>query len=225
MADELKTLLFCTSYCADEAAWQRRYRRWLAHHRWIPLRKAATFFIDDCSPHVPADPDLHCLHELPTGSDLPDATCVYRFATHLGREGLIGHFGWWRSFLFSLDIARAFGFEKIVHVESDAYLLSRKVVDYVNALDTGWTVMWCPKYGFPEPAIQIVAADQFQRMADVASAGVARLGQALAEFTLPFTHIEKRFVGNRYGEQRTRIPGYADYACQIDSSEIAIHFH
>jgi hypothetical protein len=224
MVDELKTLLFCTAYCADEAAWQRRYRRWLDHHRSIPLRNAATFIIDDSSPHIPADPDVHLLHELPGRADLPGETCIYRFATHLGREGLTGHFGWWRSFLFSLDIARAFGFRKIVHVESDAYLLSRRIVDYVNALDSGWTVMWCPKYNFPEPAIQIIAADRFAEMADVASAGVARLGQALAEFTLPYTQVEKRFVGNRYGEQRSRIPGYADFACQIDASEIAVAF-
>ena len=42
--------------------------------------------------------------------------------------------------------------------------------------------------------------------------------QDLAENMLPFTRIERNFSGNRYGEMRGRIPGYADYACQVTPS-------
>ena len=148
----------------------------------------------------------------------------YRFATHEGRIRLTGHRGWWRSFLFSLDIARAYGFERIVHVESDAFLLSRRIVDRINATTDGWTAYWCPQYGVPEPALQVIAHDQFDAMAAVAERGLDALTVALAELTIPFTRIERGYAGNRYGESRGRIPGYADFACQVNAPAIAVRY-
>jgi len=46
----------------------------------------------------------------------------------------------------------------------------------------------------------------------------------LAENTLPFTRIERNFSGNRYGEMRGRIPGYADYACQVNAPWLAVRY-
>ncbi|MBK6393940.1 MAG: hypothetical protein IPF73_03995 [Betaproteobacteria bacterium] len=148
----------------------------------------------------------------------------YRFATREGRIGLTGHRGWWRSFLFSLEIARAYGFERIVHVESDAFLLSRRIVDRINATTDGWTAFWCPQYGVPEPALQVIAHDQFDAMAAVAARGLDALTEALAELTIPFTRVEQGYAGNRYGETRGRIPGYADYACQVNAPAIAVRY-
>ena len=154
----LRTLLFCTSFCGDEAAWRSRQRRWLDHHLALPLEHDAVFVIDDASPFVPADPDVRVLDALPPALPGESRAFVYRFATHEGRIGLTGHRGWWRSFLFSLDVARAYGFERIVHVESDAFLLSRRIVDRINATTDGWTAFWCPQYGIPEPALQVTAS-------------------------------------------------------------------
>ena len=50
------------------------------------------------------------------------------------------------------------------------------------------------------------------------------LALQMAELTLPFTHVERRFAGNRYGETRSRIPGYADYACQIEAGTTPVAF-
>jgi hypothetical protein len=207
----LRTLLFCTSFCGDEAAWRSRQRRWLDHHLALPLEHDAVFVIDDASPFVPADPDVRVLDALPPA--LPE-----------GRIRLTGHRGWWRSFLFSLDIARAYGFERIVHVESDAFLLSRRIVDRINATTDGWTAYWCPQYGVPEPALQVIAHDQFDAMAAVAARGLDALKVALAELTIPFTRIERGYAGNRYGESRGRIPGYADFACQVNAPAIAVRY-
>jgi len=136
----------------------------------------------------------------------------------------MGHRGWWRSFLYSLTIARHYGYSRIVHIESDAYLLSRRIIDYINGIDQGWTVFWCPRYNCPEPALQVIARNQFDAMEAVAARGLDALTGAIAEMTLPFTHIERAFTGNRYGEFRRSIPSYADFACQINSSEIALPY-
>ena len=218
------TLLFCTSFCGDAAAWHGRQRRWLDHHLALPLEHDAVFIIDDASPYVPADPDVRVLDALPSALPAGPQAYFYRFATREGRIGLTGHRGWWRSFLFSLEIARAYGFERIVHVESDAFLLTRRIVDRINATAEGWTAFWCPQYGVPEPALQVIARDQFDAMAAVGARGLDALTEALAELTIPFTRIERGFAGNRYGESRGRIPGYADYACQVNSPSLAIRY-
>ena len=220
----LRTLLFCTSFCSDEAAWRSRQRRWLDHHLALPLEHDAVFVIDDASPFVPADPDVRVLDALPPTLSGEPRAYFYRFATHEGRIGLTGHRGWWRSFLFSLEIARAYGFERIVHVESDAFLLTRRIVDRINATADGWTAFWCPQYGVPEPALQVIAHDQFDAMAAVGALGLDALTKALAELTIPFTRIDRGCAGNRYGESRSRIPGYADFACQVNAPSLAIRY-
>jgi hypothetical protein len=196
-----KTLLFCTSFASDEAAWRARQRRWLDHHLALPLERDAVFVIDDASPWRPTDADLAVLDAVPASLPAGPAAFVYRF-----------------------ELARALGCTRIVHVESDAFLLSRKIVDRINALDDGWTAFWCPLYNFPEPALQVIAQDSFDAMASVAARGLDALTTSLAEFSLPFTRVERGYAGNRYGETRGRIPGYADYACQVNSPAMIVKY-
>ena len=220
---ESPTLLFCTSHIASEDAWRTRYLPWIDYYEQVPLRRDATYMFDDASPFHPSDARLEIEEAL---LDAPDFSKVrfHRFATHLGREGLLGHLGWWRSFIHSLQVARRYGFRRIVHVESDAYLLSLPVVEYINSLNSGWTVLWCDRYSLPEPAIQVIAEDQYPALQGIAEIGVQTLALQMAELTLPFTHVERRFAGNRYGETRSRIPGYADYACQIEAGTTPVAF-
>ena len=62
------------------------------------------------------------------------------------------------------------------------------------------------------------------RYVAVASRGLDTLTRSLAELTLPFTHVERGFAGNRYGERGGRIPGYADYACQVNYSTMETRY-
>ena len=224
MRAPISTLLFCTSFCPNEGAWRARPRRWLDHHLALPLVHDAVFVLDDASPFVTTDYDVMVLKTLPDILPPTPAAFVYQFAAREGRRGVMGHRGWWRSFLYSLTIARCYGYARIVHIESDAYLLSRGIVDHINAIDHGWTVFWCPRYNCPEPSLQVIALDQFDAMAEVAARGLDKLTQGIAEMTLPFTHIERAFTGNRYGEFRKTIPGYADFACQVNSPAMPIAY-
>ena len=61
-------------------------------------------------------------------------------------------------------------------------------------------------------------------MAAVAERGLDALTVALAALTIPFTRIERGYAGNRYGESRGRIPGYADFACQVNAPAIAVRY-
>jgi len=210
----LPTLLFCTSYVDAESGWLGRYKPWVDYYQILPLRRDATFMLDDFSPHVPEDHRLVVLDDLPSNV-YPEKVHFYRFAEHLGNDRHNRHRGWWRSFLFSLQIAHHYGLRKIIHVESDAYLISQQVVEYLSNLDSGWTALWCPRYQLPEAAIQVIAEDQFSAMQRFVDMGLRDASRTMPEKSLPFTHVERKFYGDRYGEYRSRIPRTADYACQV----------
>ena len=101
--------------------------------------------------------------------------------------------GWWREFLYmSIKIAETYGFNKIVHIESDAFLISNRVINYINNLEEGWVALWANKYYFPESSIQVICNDQFDSFNNFISCGYQELSKkGYAEKILPFTHVEQ----------------------------------
>jgi hypothetical protein len=209
------TLVFCTSYVADAHAWESRYRRWLRHHMAVPWTHALICLIDDASPFWPPAVEVASLR---IGQPLPPSPprpLMLHFDERLGRTGVTHYPGWWRSFLHSVQVARHYGCAKIVHIESDAFVLSRRMHDFIESRQQGWTAFWCPRWQFPETAIQVICADQFDAMERIAAGGWERLAGREAERVLPFTDVVREPHGNRYGERRHRIPGFADFAVQV----------
>src|SRR6185312_5533072 len=82
--------------------------------------------IDDGSEVVPDWPDLQIIEEN-SGLAAIRPVALFRFNKHLGRHSPLNFPGWYRSFAFAAVFAQAHGFEKIVHIESDAFLISARV--------------------------------------------------------------------------------------------------
>jgi hypothetical protein len=215
MTRDFETLVFCTSYVRDRHAWNARYERWLNHHAALPFATALFCLIDDGSPFAPDRDKVRMVGAEQPLPERPPRPLMLRFGDRLGRRAVDDFPGWWRSFLFSARIAANYRCGKIVHVESDAYILSRRMIDFINGLESGWTAFWCPRWNFPETAIQVVCEDQFGAMRDMWDAGWHRHAGQYAERVLPFTNIVRDPHGNRYGEFRTRIPRFADFAAQV----------
>lgn len=83
----------------------------------------------------------------------------------------------------------------------------------------GWAVMWCPRYGFPETAIQAICGAHLWRLGAYYMAGRLfwlkdRGLSGFAERLLPFTEVCTCFQGDRYGELGPDYPDTADYVCQ-----------
>jgi hypothetical protein len=209
-----RTLIFCTGYLADAGVWAARYRPWCEHVAGLAIGHDAVFIFDDASPCLPDEGEVAIHAALP---DTPDSRPNFlRFAEHLGRPSNVQFPGWVRSFFHSVVVARRYGFDKIVHLEADARILSARMAAHVEALDTGWSAFWCPAYNMPETAIQVICADSFDLMEEFARDPVAAQDGQMLELALPFTHIDMSMKGDRYGEVGAFIPPDADYVCQFE---------
>lgn len=210
-----KTLLFCTSYFRDQQQWLSRYERWLQHHQAISWQVDALAVIDDGSPILPHSDSVEPIETASLGRvSLPSRSLV-RFKDNLGRQSTLQYPGWWRSFQLALDLSEIYGFTKIVHVESDSYLLSTRVLEFIEQTNTGWTLLWSKHFLLPESAIQIICRDAFNEFAKIREHGPYGLANQFAENLLPYTQVVKSFTGDRYSDFGAAIPRNADYAVQV----------
>jgi hypothetical protein len=205
----MKSFLFCTSYTHEgiQALHPERYSKWIRYYQPIldDLGASHIFLIDDGS----AQEGLAKINEIDAVLpvvNLPD-TCegkvnLISFDTHLGRRSGVHYPGWWRSFTFSLLLAERYGFEKIIHVESDFYILSDRLKSYINNIQTGWISLYSQVYDFPETAIQVICRDSYPQFGEILNRGLNSryyFGQK-AELILPFTRVDRGFTGDRIGE-------------------------
>lgn len=225
----MRSFMFCTSYLPNPyvETYNERYRQWIAYYgrRLRFFGAERLFLVDDGSPldAVRLEARIVAAGEEQGDPGLPAGPVMLRFPVHLGRSSIQDFPGWWRSFSFAALAARRYGFEKIIHVESDAYVLSPRMADYIAQLRTGWTAFWCRGQGFPETAIQVICGACIDSLATFYRRGAAfwfkaRRANEIPEGVLPFTSVCKAFQGDRYGECDGRIPADADYACQVGNA-------
>ena len=209
------TLVFCTSYMRDRAEWELRYTRWLEHHRKV-FPQEPLVMIDDGSEYLPDEPGISINSDV-ENFEVGGRASIFHFPDHVGRISMHNFPGWFRSFTFSVVIAKKLNLNKIVHIESDAFILSRPALEHINGTSSGWIAYWCPKYRIPESAFQVICEDNFASLEEVRSSSfTARFANRSMERSLPYTRVDKSLCGNRYGEFRNKVPSYADYAAQIN---------
>jgi hypothetical protein len=227
------SFVFCTSHINLDPANTSfyRYKAWIDHYLPLlgELNADKLFLIDDggsdCSEYINM-----------IEGDLPQTLLpvvnVYRFDNNLGRSSLTQFPGWWRSFFFSIDIARKYGYRKIVHIESDFFVLSRRLVKFIRDLNDGWTGVYSTYYNFPETCLQIIGEDCFDKFAEIRSAVEANLYKTdtYAELIIPFTRISRAFMGDRFGEppvladwimHRASNLARLDYIAQVNMEKVS----
>ena len=202
----MNTLLFCTSYADSEDAWNGRYKSWYDYYVLGKVKYDKMLMFDDGSPLMPS----FCSSE-----------SVYTFPTHLGKRSIIDYDGWYRSFGTAIQFAQNNAYDKIVHCEADAYLLSDRVIDFVNQIESGWHCFWCPKHNMQESALQVICRDQIHSAINFTSKNYDEYRNKPIDCLFPYTHIHKQFTGDRYGEDGGDfIPNGSDYSCQTSSNMI-----
>ena len=226
-----KGFLFCTAYFNNPS----RYRDWIKYYNEHKeqLNIAHLFLIDDASDSIDLGCDVPIISaDNPLPSELREGVYVVTFKQHLGRKSLGDYSGWWRSFCFSITLAETYNFSKIIHIESDFYVLSSSLFNYISDLQSGWTTFWSAQHHFPETAIQVICKDQFNSFYNVAAIANKEkyCSLPLAEHALPFTHIETAFNGDRLGEDikgnlKEIIRNKYDYVGQIQNTEVFFTYY
>jgi hypothetical protein len=125
---------------------------------------------------------------------------VENLQPHYPRKEMLYYPNVWRAYWFIKRLLEGGPYEKVIYIATDAYILSQRLADYIEGLDSGWTALWSPKYNFSEPCIQVIThCKEFEEFFAGECDPFKYNGQ-VEECVLPFTHIEKGFVGDRYGE-------------------------
>lgn len=222
----MKTCVFTTSYLdGRDAVGNLRFQRtWRFLDYYSRLKSELGFyefhFCDNAS-------DLELMKffhatvvnekgELLMRSPMRKDLTVTRYSDHLKRDGIMGYPYAWRGLYHMKYLAQSGIYDKIIFIDNDAYILSKRLAEYIKNLTSGFTAFWAPSCGFPENAIQVLCRDQFDTLANFCVGDYnTHLGLTM-ECVTPFTHVEKKFVGDRYGEFPTKIEQNPtmDYYCQ-----------
>ena len=205
----MNSFLFCTSYINQDiiSCHPLRYKKWIEYYSKImeDLGVDHIFLIDDGSPD-PAIENTSAIEIISANDGLPATLSkkinIITFREHLGRPSQKEYPGWWRSFTYSIKIAEKYGFEKIIHIESDFYLVSDRLIKFIHSLNKGWTSLYSPHLNFPETAVQIICQDSLHLLENIRSAAEQSnyTFNQMAERLLPFTSVCKEFTGDRIGE-------------------------
>lgn len=203
----MKTLIFCTSYINNnsDSNNKERYRRWVEFYleRMKYFNSEHLFLIDDGSPDIDNfgnEMDILDPENMP--ESINKNINLVHFKNNLGRPTWNDYQGWWRSFTFSYKIAQLYDYDKIIHIESDFYITSHKMAEYIKNTTKGWIAPFSRFHGFPETAIQIICKDTYSKLRDLYEEAVKRnfSFDQIAELYIPFTKIEESFLGDRLGQ-------------------------
>ncbi len=216
-----RTLLFCTAYAEDPSVWTDRYRRWLDAIQSSALRPDQILIVDDGSPTLPGWNDTRIVSIDSLGdaysAPLSPPILLAHFRVRRGRLDVLNFPGWHRSFAFAALYAQTHQFDRVIHIESDAYVISPRAQTFLTEFQDGWAAFWCARYDMPESAIQVAAGEGVRTLAQFARRPYADLIGKTHEREMGFTTVEKQFRGDRYGEFTRAVPAEADYAAQVPS--------
>ncbi len=216
-----RRLVFCTAFAEDPSVWHDRYRPWLDAIQASALGADQILIVDDGSATLPGWADTRVISVDSLG-DVYSAPCagpvlLAHFRTRLGRAGVLDFPGWHRSFAFAALYAERHAFDRVVHIESDAYVISARAQAFLAHFPEGWAAFWCARYDMPESAVQVAAGQGVRALAAFARRPYSEMIGKTHEREMPFTAVEKQFRGERMDEFAQAVPADADYAAQVPS--------
>lgn len=105
----------------------------------------------------------------------------------------------WRALYFLSELLKQY--DKVLLIDSDCYILTPRLVNYLRDSKSGWETFWVPKYKFPSAELQIINKDALSILEKFcAEKPYLDRNFSRMETELPYTKINKDFVGDRYGE-------------------------
>lgn len=140
---------------------------------------------------------------------------IKSFSLHYNRPSHLDYKYLWRAVYHLKDHFN--NYNKILYADNDFYILSDKMFKYVEDLSNGWTTFYCNMHHFPETGCHILLKDCSEYNSFISKSEEEFInewnGRCMESF-LPVTHIERSFVGDRYGENSLPITQEMDYYAQ-----------
>jgi len=127
---------------------------------------------------------------------------IIRFNQHLPRKSVKDYPYFWRGIGMIPPVIEQYRVDKVIFIESDCYLLTPRIVDFIRNLNQGFCAFWAPRYNCPESALSVLCRDQFKMFEEFSGPGAyEKYNEQPAELVLPFTHfVNQGFNGDRFGE-------------------------
>lgn len=127
---------------------------------------------------------------------------IHSCTNHLPRREHLKYPYWYSALAIAARHAIEKNFNKIIYIDTDIYPLSNRLCEYTKNIKTGWTILWCHRHKFPESNYQIIGEDKIHTFHEWMSRDfLSFYPDKDAESQIPATHVEKGFVGDRYGEE------------------------
>jgi len=126
-----QTLLFCTSHITSDENWERRCRRWFDHLKDRTLEFDQLLVVDNGSPELPGWSDTRVIYDLTRKLFSHKNIIIFRFEDTVSTDEHSV-----RSFQVATDYTNHYGFQKLIHIESDVYVLSKRLAQHINNLDS-----------------------------------------------------------------------------------------
>jgi hypothetical protein len=219
----MKSILFSLCWL-DEPGRFERYQKWLKYH--LSIQKQVGFdtivLVDNAS-------HINTLRKLcgkvimyPQNYTIDDGNNenirILRYSDHLPRSSHLSYPYCWRGIKTAQDLVLSNpDLEKIILLDSDCYICSQKMADFVKNHSAGWYAMWCELHSFPEAAFQIISRPSFDLLLNFPLPSYNHYDGQHMEEILPFTKVIKSFKGDRYGETNAEQTVDMDYYAQWHS--------
>jgi glycosyltransferase involved in cell wall biosynthesis len=205
----MKTLLFAPLWLGEDRV--ERNKKWLNYYSSLndKLEAYEILLVDNGS-------DEGRLKEFAQfASTLKVPVTIISCHVHISRTSHREYEYWYRAFRVALVYAMDNKFDKILHIDSDVYVLSSRLASYINNLDSGWNTFWCRRHNFPESTFQVIVKDEFMNALKFFTIDYLKhFGKDDAENIIPFTNVNRFYVGDRYGETNTEQTNDMDFYCQ-----------
>lgn len=154
---------------------------------YLPLKKKmgiSDFWIfDNCSSEENFETFISIFPELK----------VVRFDKHLIRHSIHDYPYCWRALYQWRPLIESGNYDRIVSIDSDAYILSPILLDWLCHKSIGWSALWCDEFQMPEAAVCALEKSKFDLFMGFSTIPWERYRGLILERTLPFTNIDRRF--------------------------------
>lgn len=221
----MKTL-FCCGTATQTGQGQSGLWRWWFYYRPFKEQFGATHFAvnNDGNVNLPTETFVK-LHDgtKPIDPLSEDQLNLIHWPNSLPRQSQYACPGYYRSVSTLTRVAMEQGFDKLVYVEWDFWVLAEEMMREIACVDHGLIAYWVPFYVFPECNIIVCAKDQFKALKDKSDqlgAKTDMTAETIAEITFPWTEVRKHRVGDRYPEHTDLLPLDVEYCAQLPNTQL-----